>query len=545
MQRTRAPGQGTVTELPSGRFRVRVPHADGSRAGGVFDTREEAEGVRRSLVAKLAAANAAPTGSTTFATYGLRRLTQRAADGMASARSDLSLFRTRVEGTTLGATPLVAVTRALVLAWLLAQKASTVKRRSRKGTVTDTGRPLGLDSLSRYRAVIHGTLQDATESGLIPANPAVKIVLAGVDTGKKRESWTYLTRAEIAAVLGCQDVPLRFRWLFTVAIYSGLRRGELWGLRWGDVTLTGERPELHVQRSHDGPTKTGLSRRVPLLPPARAALEQLSLRARDRGPDALVFPTRFGKMRHRNDRGMWGRNGTHAGYRAVAGIARRVPFHALRHTCATALVSGWWGPAWRLEDVQHWLGHSSLQVTQRYAHLCPDWLHTKAAATTCAAPSPESAAAVVRVLRPYGPGDTPANELEIATRNDALCSSTTSTSGAKSGETPGFIGGRVPAVSRDLGGETPSPGRVSYAPLALEACAGVARALLEAVEAGTPAAPLIAALAALAGSDGHPLAHLAARGEGPHRVVRALELADAVLTLARAVATAESAARRG
>jgi integrase len=60
-----------------------------------------------------------------------------------------------------------------------------------------------------------------------------------------------------------------------------------------------------------------------------------------------------------------------------AGIARHVRFHDLRHTCASALLQGFWAPHWvarplRLEEVKEWLGHTSIATTQRYAHLCPE-----------------------------------------------------------------------------------------------------------------------------------------------------------------------------
>jgi integrase len=53
----------------------------------------------------------------------------------------------------------------------------------------------------------------------------------------------------------------------------------------------------------------------------------------------------------------------------MAGITRRVRFHDLRHTCASSLVAGWWGRAWRLEEVKAILGHGSVTMTERYAHL--------------------------------------------------------------------------------------------------------------------------------------------------------------------------------
>lgn len=70
------------------------------------------------------------------------------------------------------------------------------------------------------------------------------------------------------------------------------------------------------------------------------------------------------------------------GLRTRAGVQRPVRFHDLRHTCASHLVMGSWGEPWSLEAVREFLGHGSIAVTQRYAHLCPAALSAKAARTT-------------------------------------------------------------------------------------------------------------------------------------------------------------------
>lgn len=49
-------------------------------------------------------------------------------------------------------------------------------------------------------------------------------------------------------------------------------------------------------------------------------------------------------------------------------------FHDFRHTFASHLVMGTWGRAWRVEEVQVLLGHTSITTTQRYAHLAPEGL---------------------------------------------------------------------------------------------------------------------------------------------------------------------------
>ncbi|MBT8453680.1 MAG: tyrosine-type recombinase/integrase [Deltaproteobacteria bacterium] len=53
-------------------------------------------------------------------------------------------------------------------------------------------------------------------------------------------------------------------------------------------------------------------------------------------------------------------------------LFRSVRFHDLRHTCASHLIMGTWGRAWRLEEVQVVLGHASRTTIERYARLAPD-----------------------------------------------------------------------------------------------------------------------------------------------------------------------------
>ncbi len=64
---------------------------------------------------------------------------------------------------------------------------------------------------------------------------------------------------------------------------------------------------------------------------------------------------------------------------------RAVHWHVLRHTCASSLIGGFWGRAWRLEEVREVLGHKDIRVTQRYAHLAPGVLADAGRATSGAA----------------------------------------------------------------------------------------------------------------------------------------------------------------
>jgi integrase len=123
-------------------------------------------------------------------------------------------------------------------------------------------------------------------------NPAEGV--AGPDMGTKK-SKTYLWPSEVFALLSSNRVPIRWRRLFALAIYTYMRAGELAALEWSDVDL--EHGIIHVHRSIDrvrgraaGSTKGDAARRIPIEPTLRPLLEALYLEARARLP-ARKAPT--------------------------------------------------------------------------------------------------------------------------------------------------------------------------------------------------------------------------------------------------------------
>ncbi len=225
------------------------------------------------------------------------------------------------------------------------------------------------------------------------------------DDADVSDAWTFLTVDEIGAVIQCAKLERARRDLFTVAIYTGLRRGELFALQWEDVHLEGDRARLVVRRGHTGPTKSGKAREVPLFAPAIAALARIRDAALGRrrrvealagrlvfpGPDGAMYAEGYeaGWADKRERRGPEGDDGKRTlrvtlGAKSIAGITRDVRFHDLRHTTASHLVMGTWGRRWTLEEVRTFLGHSTVRVTERYAHLAPDALHAAARETAVA-----------------------------------------------------------------------------------------------------------------------------------------------------------------
>lgn len=377
-----APNKGSVSAFGD-RWRVRAT-IDGKRVSlGVYDVREDADAVLRQALARVDTTE----HGRTLASWGEDWLTSRATDGLHRAsHKAASAWRAHVATAPFATWPLRKIQRTDVVRWVKAllktEATRTVvkgKGKAREVERIGTGRRLSRQTVVNALALLRRALEDAADEGHLPSNPARGVSVPR--TARTDEPWTWLRADEIARLLGQTLAPER-RAVFTVAIYTGLRGGELWGLRWADVRLDGDAPELVVRHSYRGPTKGGRVRRVPLLRPAREALAAWRSAAPGIGT-ALVFPA---------DGGGCHAEGYDAGLGTAlrhAGIVRKVRFHDLRHTCGSHLVQGTWGRALRLEDVRQWLGHASIATTERYAHAAPEGLTGQARAMDEASEKPK------------------------------------------------------------------------------------------------------------------------------------------------------------
>ena len=113
-------------------------------------------------------------------------------------------------------------------------------------------------------------------------NPADGI--AGPDVGT-RKAKAYLWPSEFAALVACERIPVRWRRLFALAVYTFARAGELTALEWEDVDLA--HGTLHIHRSIDSvndpkrvkPTKSDAARRIPIEPELLPLLRALHAEA--------------------------------------------------------------------------------------------------------------------------------------------------------------------------------------------------------------------------------------------------------------------------
>jgi integrase len=176
----------------------------------------------------------------------------------------------------------------------------------------------------------------------------------------------YLTQDEVMAVIdhGIEDSPMAVveRPLYLMAAMTGLRQGELLGLRWIDLDMRALKVRVrqaYVRGEFKPPKSLRGARGVPLAQRLVEALGQLGETSDVRADDDLVFgdpsagdPLDRSKVRKRFQKAC-----RRAGVRVVR-------FHDLRHTFGTRVAAS--GEV-SLRTLQEWMGHRDARTTLIYA----------------------------------------------------------------------------------------------------------------------------------------------------------------------------------
>src|SRR5215213_7909546 len=232
---------------------------------------------------------------------------------------------------------------------------------------------LSATSVQRIHALLHKALKQAVNDGLLPRN----VTEAVTAPRQIRREIQALPPEQARAFLQAAKSD-RLEALYLLAIHTGLRQGELMGLRWSDVDL--EQRTLQVRRilsaAKGAPTfttpKNNKSRSARLTARAVQALRdhrkrQIEERLKHAGvwqEIGLVFTATVGTpLDHHN---VFRRSFKLLLWRA--GLPD-IPFHALRYSFATLMLSGREHP----KVVQEILGHSRINTTlDFYSHVLPD-----------------------------------------------------------------------------------------------------------------------------------------------------------------------------
>jgi integrase len=256
---------------------------------------------------------------------------------------------------------------------------------------------LSSKTINNCLLVLHQILDDAQVDGFVIHNPYVKIekprrVMAEVDYLRTHEIPIFLKASEVTQEpkekvtrisrkksegkkKECPKCETTRHAVFFTAIFTGMRRGELLGLKWEDVDWLNRK--IHVRRSlYKGAfqdPKSDYSRRaidmgprlIETLKNHRAKQNETRLKAGGNwSNNDLVFC-------HNDGTALDGDNLYHRDLKAVLKKAelRSIRIHDLRHTFASILIS----TGHNIKYIQSQMGHSPSKITlDLYAHLMPE-----------------------------------------------------------------------------------------------------------------------------------------------------------------------------
>jgi integrase len=219
-------------------------------------------------------------------------------------------------------------------------------------------RELSNKTKNNLLVLMHAIFRRAVKLYGLPANPVAQVdrfrvrSSGDIQVFSPEEVWALVRAARSEA-----DAAI-----FLTAAFTGLRRGELLGLRWRDVDFAGSTIRVRASYAAGKLTtpKSGKVRAVPMAPDVASTLARLGDRPRFTGDDDFVFAGEAGppldgdalssRYRHALER---------------AGL-RPLRFHDLRHTFGTRMIA-----KADIRRVQEWMGHADIQTTMKYLHYAP------------------------------------------------------------------------------------------------------------------------------------------------------------------------------
>jgi integrase len=223
------------------------------------------------------------------------------------------------------------ITKQDIQRWLLDE---TEKREWRPGT------------RNRWQAALSLIFRVGVDNEKIETNPVSRIKRRKENNGRVR----HLSVDEEKTLRAAITEPHQLAAL-EIAIHTGMRRSEQFGLTWRQVDLDARRVTLPK-------TKNGDQRHIPLNPVALAAFERLKIEGQ--GKASPVFRDASGEPVS-SPRGWFEPAVTRAGLADFH-------WHDLRHTFASRLVMA----GVSLRTVGELMGHKGPSMTWRYAHLAPE-----------------------------------------------------------------------------------------------------------------------------------------------------------------------------
>ena len=204
--------------------------------------------------------------------------------------------------------------------------------------------------------------REAREGEYAPEMPTISKTMKKKISQNNNARIRFLSRAEaqnLLAELQKVSIPLYEKTL--ISLHCGLRAAEIFNLTWSQVDL--EHGIFNIIDSKGADRSVNMTQDVLAL-----------MQGKEKGElNELVFPGRQGKPSTQISQ-VFRQIVNRLFNKGVTDRRERVTFHTCRHTCASWMVK----QGISLYLVQKVLGHSTIQVTERYSHLAPDQLQLAA-----------------------------------------------------------------------------------------------------------------------------------------------------------------------
>ena len=235
-----------------------------------------------------------------------------------------------------------------------------------------TGASLSPKTIQYHHILLSSMLSTAVEWQIIPSNPCTRVKPPRA-VHCEAKFLDELQTAELIACLG--DVPLQYKTMVMLFLYTGMRRGELCGLNWDDIDFSHNLVSISKANLYlpgigiyEDSTKNKSSQRVIKIPTAMTSLLREHQREQIKKRLALgegwhnsgkVFTACNGKPVHPDTLTKWFRN-----FVKKNGLPD-VHIHSLRHTNASLLIAA----GTNIRTVSNRLGHAATSTTSNiYAH---------------------------------------------------------------------------------------------------------------------------------------------------------------------------------
>ncbi len=204
-----------------------------------------------------------------------------------------------------------------------------------------------------FGKLMRKVMAHACDIGVLNKNALSGIKLFNEDNRKDR----YLSQVELTSLLTTlrKDKNRGVSRLIQFLICTGCRLGEARSATWSQVDLAHKRWTI--------PPKRAKSKKIQSLPLGTAAIELLEGLPKSNSTDHVFYSDRTGKP-FTCVKTVWNR------IREESGLPKDVTLHILRHTFASICIN----EGRTLYEVSKLLSHSSVQITERYAHLAPSTL---------------------------------------------------------------------------------------------------------------------------------------------------------------------------